>query len=75
MKINFCAAVFERFDAFFFSETTLRGQVSHEDGSMLFSKLKEGRLPRAEEILEALETKLKTDGVDLTAPRGTGRGC
>ena len=49
--------------------------MSHEDGSVLFSKLKEGRLPRAEEILEALEMKLKADGVDPTASGGTGRGC
>ena len=30
-------------------------EVSLEDGNVLFSKLKEGRLPRAEEIIEALE--------------------
>ena len=33
--------------------------MSHEDGSVLFSKLKEGRMPRLEEVLDALETKLK----------------
>ena len=41
---------------------------------MLFSKLKEGRMPRLEEVLEALEMKLKADGVDPTAT-GDGRGC
>ena len=49
-------------------------EVSHEDGSVLFSKLKEGRMPRLEEVLEALEMKLKADGVDPTAT-GDGRGC
>mmetsp|Transcript_18218 Transcript_18218/g.29121 ORF Transcript_18218/g.29121 Transcript_18218/m.29121 type:complete len:104 (+) Transcript_18218:264-575(+) len=50
-------------------------EVHHEDGSLLFSRLKEGRLPRVEEILEALEAKLRADGIDPTAPApGLGGG-
>ena len=43
---------------------------------MLFSKLKEGRLPRPEEILEALEKKFEAYGVDAMGGGGLGgAGC
>ena len=48
-------------------------EVSHEDGTVLFSKLASGRMPRLEEVLEALENKMKADGVNPFAnPKG---GC
>ena len=46
-------------------------EVSHEDGTVLFSKLAQGRMPRLEEVLEALENKMKADGVNPFAnPKG-----
>ena len=46
-------------------------EVSHEDGTVLFSKLASGRMPRLEEVLEALENKMKADGVNPFAnPKG-----
>jgi len=51
-------------------------EVTHEDDTVLFSKLKEGRLPRPEEILEALEKKFEADGVDAMGGGGLGgAGC
>jgi selT/selW/selH-like putative selenoprotein len=50
-------------------------EVTHEDGTTLFSKLATGRAPRLEEVLEALERKLKADGKDPTASPGNGRAC
>ena len=48
-------------------------EVSHEDGTVLFSKLASGRMPRLEEVLEALENKMKADGVNpFASPKGGG---
>ncbi len=48
-------------------------EVSHEDGTVLFSKLSEGRMPRLEEVLQVLEDKMKADGVNPFAnPKGGG---
>ena len=49
-------------------------EVTHEDGTVLFSTLDAGRAPEALEVLEALEAKLRADGEDPAAPRD-GRGC
>ena len=49
-------------------------EMTHEDGTVLFSKLDAGRAPEALEVLEALEAKLRADGEDPAAPRD-GRGC
>jgi hypothetical protein len=46
--------------------------VTHEDGTELFSKLKLGRPPRVEEVLEAIERKFKADGVDPFKGGGGG---
>ena len=37
-------------------------EVTHEDGTALFSKLAEGRPPRLEEVLEAIERKISRRG-------------
>ena len=47
-------------------------EVTHEDGTELFSKLKHGRPPRVEEVLEAIERKFKADGVDPFKGGGGG---
>ena len=47
-------------------------EVTHEDGTALFSKLAEGRPPRLEEVLEAIERKMKADGVDPFKGKGGG---
>ena len=46
--------------------------MTHEDGTELFSKLKLGRPPRVEEVLEAIERKFKHDGVDPFKGGGGG---
>ena len=50
-------------------------EVSHEDGTVLFSKLAQGRMPRLEEVLEALENKMKADGVNPFANPKCGGAC
>ena len=47
-------------------------EVTHEDGTALFSKLAAGRPPRLEEVLEAIEQKMKADGVDPFVGSGGG---
>jgi len=49
-------------------------EVTHEDGTELFSKLRDGKIPRPERVLEALERKMVKDGKTRSrGNRGGGR--
>ena len=50
-------------------------EVTHEDGTELFSKLKVGKIPRLEDVLEALEQKMVADGKNPFAGEQGGGAC